>query len=204
MCGSRLQSCISSVDCFPSTFSKEWQAASIRKPFLLADFLYERSSLMLSYRLSRMNLISGLGGAGPARSGYSSSHQDLLPPPPLTCFRESSNRLTMTSQRVSRHSCFAVALICGEKSVSPAARSTASTEGNKQNILAPLASWMDYATLSLPGTLKAVNGVLSGITALGRTNAPRATSLLEMGPLRGSVELNPELPARAAMTTLAK
>ena len=37
----------------------------------------------------------------------------------------------MTSQRVSRQSSLAVALIWGEKSVRPAARSTASTEGSK-------------------------------------------------------------------------
>jgi hypothetical protein len=132
------------------------------------------------------------------------THQDLLPPPPLTCFRESSKRLTMTSQRVSRQSSLAVDLIWGENRIRPAARSTASTADLRETTSAKHIHTVATIPPYSPGTLKAVNGVLSGMTALGRTNAPRATSLLEMGPLSGRVELNPEFPARAAITTLAK
>lgn len=58
-----------------------------------------------------------------------------------------------------------------------------------------------------PGTLNSVNGVLSGMTLLGSTNAPMATSL-PMGPLTGRPDEGPGakppgLP-RAARTTLAK
>jgi len=67
----------------------------------------------------------------------------------FTFFCASSNLRTITSHFVDWQMCFDPFLISSEKSVSPAARSTAST-----------------------GTIKLVKGVPSIMAALGRTKAP--------------------------------
>lgn len=80
-------------------------------------------------------------------------------------FCVSSNRRISTSHCVLWQICLDPAFTASENSVRPAARSTASTERtfSKSSL---------GAMQNVPGIMKLVNGVSSGITALGSTNAP--------------------------------
>lgn len=89
---------------------------------------------------------------------------------PLTA---SSNLRTMTSHFAVLQMCFDWALIASEKSVRPAARSTASTV----QPISAFAHPSDKVGLErVLGTRKLSNLASSGMTAFGRTNAPAEIS----------------------------
>src|SRR4051812_29231653 len=86
----------------------------------------------------------------------------------------SSNLLIITSHLVDWQMCFEEDLIGSEKNVSPATRSTFSTnEETNKNHKNGQKHRLNFCLL---GTTKLSKGAVSGMGAFGRTNAPVASS----------------------------